>query len=275
MATSACATYDFRMNEDFGTKDDILKWLSGLAKQYVFQKEKGDSGYVHWQGRLSLIKKRRLPELIALLKSSERKVPNYLEPTVSELHRSGDMFYAMKEDTRVLGPFSDKDEQINIPRQVREMSALYAWQQQVVDSATVWDKRTINLIYCPEGNQGKSSLVSWCRAYKIARCLPPVNECKDLLRMVCDMPISRMYMFDMPRSMNKDRLFGFYSAVETLKDGYAYDDRYSFKEIVFDCPNIWIFSNRLPDLDMLSMDRWQIWKIHDKKLEKFEFGENL
>jgi len=267
---SPCAVFDFRANEDFGTCEEIRKWMSGIAKSYVFQKEQGDNGYIHWQGRLSLMKKRRLGELKKLLTTSNRKLPNYLQPTTAGVAIKGEMFYAIKEDTRLQGPFSDKDEQRVIPRQVREMSELYPWQQQIVDDADKWDKRTINLVYCPEGNQGKSSLVGWCRAYQLARCLPPVNECKDLLRMVCDMPISKMYLFDMPRSMNKDRLHGFYSAVETIKDGYAYDDRYAFKEIVFDCPNIWIFSNILPDLNSLSSDRWKIWNIKEKQLIKYE-----
>jgi hypothetical protein len=99
------------------------------------------------------------------------------------------------------------------------------------------------------------------RAHKLGRALPPVNDYKDLLRMVCDLPTSKLYLFDMPRAMNKDKMYQFYSAVETIKDGYAYDDRYTFKEKVFDCPNIWIFCNVLPDLAMLSRDRWRIWDI--------------
>lgn len=99
------------------------------------------------------------------------------------------------------------------------------------------------------------------RAYKLGRALPPVNDYKDLLRIVHDLPTSNFYLFDMPRALNKDKMYQFYSAVETIKDGYAYDDRYTFKEKVFDCPNIWIFCNVLPELSMLSLDRWNIWEI--------------
>ncbi len=70
----------------------------------------------------------------------------------------------------------------------------------------------------------------------------------------------------MPRSMNKDRLYGFYSAIETIKDGYCYDDRYEFKERVFDCPNVWIFTNTYPNINFLSKDRWKIWSIHQGNL---------
>jgi hypothetical protein len=70
----------------------------------------------------------------------------------------------------------------------------------------------------------------------------------------------------MPRAIKKDRLYGFYSAIETIKDGYAYDDRYKFKEKVFDCPNIWIFSNILPNSKLLSSDRWRIWEVDNNKV---------
>ncbi|WP_445718333.1 hypothetical protein [Flavobacterium sp.] len=254
---SQCACYDFRYNADGISSDMIKKWLKGIAKRYVFQQEVGDSGYNHFQGRLSLVKKRRKHEALKLFENP----PNYFEPTTNIEYYSGDAFYQTKIDTRVDGPWTDKDEVIYIPRQVREMGGLRPFQQVIVDDVNVWDKRTINLVYCQEGNKGKSCLVSYMRANKLGRALPPVNDYKDLLRMVCDLPTSKLYLFDMPRAMNKDKMFQFYSAVETIKDGYAYDDRYSFKEKVFDCPNIWIFCNVLPDLGLLSMDRWKIWDI--------------
>ena len=182
------------------------------------------------------------------------------------------MFYVEKDETRVDGPWRDDDEILYIPRQIREITELRCWQLEVIQSLQKWDARTINLIFCPEGNIGKSILVGYCRAHRLARALPPVNDHKDIMRMVCDLPTSKAYLFDMPRAINKDRLYGFYAGIETMKDGYAYDDRYSFKEKVFDCPNIWIFSNTLPDESLLSPDRWRIWVVDPKTLglEKYE-----
>ena len=107
------------------------------------------------------------------------------------------------------------------------------------------------------------------RAHKLARVLPLCNDYKDILRMVCDLPTSNNYFIDMPRCIKKDKLFGFFSAIETIKDGYAYDDRYNFTEKIFDCPNIWIFTNKKPDTKMLSVDRWQFWSVSDKQLLPF------
>jgi len=71
-----------------------------------------------------------------------------------------------------------------------------------------------------------------------------------------------LYIIDIPRALRKDQLFQFFSGIETLKDGYAYDDRYHFKEEYFDCPNIWIFMNTIPDLEYMSKDRWRFYEIH-------------
>lgn len=249
---------------------NILKdTLILLCKKWAFQLERSGSGYEHYQGRISLTKKKTLSSLISLFKDYPCFQGVHFSPTSNPA--KGDVFYVIKVDTRVEGPWSDKDEQIYIPRQIRELTGLRPFQQHIVDNAIVWDKRTINMIYCKEGNLGKSMLVGYCRAYKIGRALPPVNDQKDLLRMVADLPTSKMYLFDMPRSMNKERLYQFYSAVETIKDGYAYDDRYTFREKVFDCPNIWIFSNSLPDLEMLSADRWSIWTINKENYELEEY----
>ena len=76
-----------------------------------------------------------------------------------------------------------------------------------------------------------------------------------------DMPTSSLYLIDMPRSMSKSGLLGLYSAIEEVKNGYAFDDRYKFTEKIFDCPNIWIFTNTLPDRNLLSYDRWKLWEI--------------
>lgn len=277
-----CYRWDFTLKFGENNADELIliDLIRKKTKKYAFQLEKSETkacsdlqdghmegGYVHYQGRISLVKKKTLSALIKF----------FFEPQFNAIHFSptstnakDDNLYVMKEDTRIKGPWTDQDEIVYIPRQIREMDGLRPFQQHIVNNASVWNTRSINMVYCKKGNIGKSLLVGYCRAHKVGRALPPVNDTKDLLRMVCDLPTSTMYLFDMPRSMNKERLFGFFSAVETIKDGYAYDDRYNFKEKVFDCPNIWIFSNSLPDENMLSKDRWIIWEIDEKyELKKY------
>lgn len=266
--TNPCVGYDFRYNAEGITEKDIAQTLEGVAKHYCFQLELSDTGYLHYQGRLRLIKKRRRMEALALFKLK----PNYFQPTTCREYLFGDFSYAMKEDTRKDGPWTELDKPMYIPRQVREMAGLRPFQHSIIADVGVWNTRHVNIIYQEKGNVGKSTLVSHMRAYRLGRSLPPVNDMKDLLRMVCDLPTSNMYLFDMPRALTKDKQYQFFSAVETIKDGYAYDDRYTFKEKVFDCPNIWIFTNAMPDLNLLSRDRWKFWTINNQtfELEKYE-----
>jgi hypothetical protein len=85
----------------------------------------------------------------------------------------------------------------------------------------------------------------------------------DIFQWVCSRPKKRSYIVDMPRGMKKDRLGDFYSGIEVIKNGVAYDKRYTAKKIRFDRPRIFVFTNTLPNLELMSKDRWEIWKIDE------------
>lgn len=246
----------------------LIRWLKANCKKWVFQHEKGEeTGYHHYGGRLSLRKKKRVPEMINFVLKNNTKEINKMsvQPEVTE---NDDDFYDTKEETRIEGPWCDRDEEIYIPRQCREIAeTLRPWQQKILDDVGIWNTRTINMIYDPLGNIGKSTFCTYMAATRKARQLPTVNDYKDLLGIVCDLPTSNMYLIDMPRALKKDKLGGLYSGIESIKGGFAFDMRYSYKEKFFDCPNIWVFSNVLPDWGMLSMDRWRIWKVNKETWE--------
>lgn len=247
--------YDFTSFEEDSSK--IIAWCRKYCKKWVFQREFcPKTGNLHFQGRISLGQKCRETNI-------KKDGLKFHFSITSEENKNND-FYVTDEDKRAdgeSGPWSDKDEVVYIPRQIREINSLKNWQQDIVDRSSVWDTRTINILIDENGGIGKSTLVSYLRAYKIGRKIPAVNDYKDLMRMVCDMPTSSMYLIDMPRGMSKKGLVGFFSAIEEVKNGYAWDDRYKFTEKIFDCPNIWIFSNKLPDKDLLSADRWKLWEV--------------
>ncbi len=250
MSKNALCAWDFTLPAECLNLSELKEFLKEHCKSWCFQKEKGaDTGYLHWQGRVSLkVKARKGPTLEKC----------HWSPTSTE-NKDND-FYVMKGDTRVEGPWSDKD--IYIPRQTRDIT-LRPWQLQVLADKGVWDTRTINCIICPKGNIGKSTLVTYAGARGLARKIPMLESYKDFMRMVMDCPTNDLYLVDFPRSLNKTNCGGFWSAIETVKDGYAYDDRYGFREKYFDCPNIWVFTNTEPDTTMLSNDRWVFWNVSE------------
>jgi len=101
MTTNAICTFDFTAKGETNTHLSIIESLSKHCKAFVFQLEKGEqTGYVHYQGRVSLNERARKANILAL------KDAKY-SPTSREGSKNFD--YVMKEDTRLEGPWSDKD----------------------------------------------------------------------------------------------------------------------------------------------------------------------
>lgn len=249
------------------TLTELHSKLKSVCKDGVFQGEIGDkTGYKHWQIRISLINKVRKSGLVNMMNNLHNGFNEcHWTPTCTKNLQNYD--YVTKERSKFIEAVSLKSS-LYIPRQVREIKELRPFQKSIIEKLGNWDSRYINYIYQPKGNVGKSLLISYLRSYRLAKCLPAIlKEGKDIMRMVMNMPTSKAYFVDMPRAMKKDSLFGFYSAIEEIKNGYAWDDRYKFTEKIFDCPQVWIMSNSLPMLDWLSRDRWKFWTIDNKTFE--------
>jgi len=264
--SSKLSGWDFTMGVEHCADLKLRGFLKDHCKHWVFQKEAGaETGYEHWQVRISLGVARRQSELLELGRVNGME-KWHLSPTVTENRLPARAFYILKPETRIDGPWSSEDEVIYIPKQIRDIE-LRAWQAQIVRDATQWDQRHINVVLETVGNKGKSILVTYCGVNKIGRAIPPVNDYKDIMRIVMDMPTSSLYLVDMPRAIEQKKLREFFAGLEELKSGHAWDDRYSFKEKWFDSPNIWVFTNVMPNLNYLSADRWVIWHIIDDKLD--------
>lgn len=272
--TSQCTVWEIRANEDLFTVATLKTFCTKWAKKWVFQLEKGDSGYRHWQGRISLIKKRTKDQLMKALKESNIPLFNYLQPTTNEEHRKT-AFYQMKEDTRIEGPYMDSQTESElvtyIPKQYRNVQ-LYEWQQFILDDAKKNDNRSVNLIFDPSGSKGKSTLAAIAELMYDAIDLPPLNDFKELIALLCNICMDKhirtpgLVFVDLPRAMRKDQLYGMYSAIEQIKKGKLYDIRHHYKSWWIDSPAVWVFSNIPPDSTLLSNDRWKIWEFEDNKL---------
>lgn len=253
--TSPVKTYDFTASCASNDQADVVSKLIESCKMWCFQREKGAStGFEHFQGRFSLKVKARLTAVA-------KKFPGWHLSVTSKVN-AGNNFYVTKEDTRIEGPWSSEDEVTTyIPRQIREIKQLYPWQEQVIADAEAdrFDTRSINVIVDTSGNHGKSILKTWIEVKGIGCALPYANDYRDLMRAVMDRPTRRLYIVDMPRAIKKEQLFQFYSGIEDIKNGVAWDDRYHFRQKFFDCPNIWVFTNTIPDFSLLSRDRWILW----------------
>jgi hypothetical protein len=65
--------------------------------------------------------------------------------------------------------------------------------------------------------------------------------------------------------MKRDEMADFYTGLEVLKNGMAYDKRCAFRKMRFDRPQILVFTNVLPDFGLCSLDRWQVYSMQEDK----------
>lgn len=255
--------YDFTLVAGIITNEDITTALNTYCKKWVFQYEEGITGYLHYQGRISLTDKLRLNELI-----DTKILPSQAHWSRTQTKTKG-FDYVMKEDTRILGPWKDTDKPKYIPRQYRgKMNTLRPFQKHIIDSAYTFDERTINVIISPNGNIGKSVISSLCELFKKGIDLPPCNDAEKLIQSCCNICMKKNtrnpspIFIDLPRSFNQDNMNGIFTAIEQIKKGKLYDIRYNYTEWWIDSPQIWVFTNNEEiDTDMLSKDRWKIWNV--------------
>lgn len=236
-------------------KELLLEW----ASKWVFQKEKANE-YEHFQVRLRLWKKKTLEQVLHQIAPH---FPGHWSVTSGEVHRSNNFNYVMKGDTRVDGPWTDKEytPPPRWSRQMEEMEPLKPWQESLKIIAQEWDMRYINVIWDPTGHHGKSIFAEHMEYHGLALDLPMLKDIESLIQFCFNFPDQKCYMFDMPKAMKKTNLAEFYAGVEILKNGKVWDKRYKGAMRRMDRPQIIIFSNLLPRMDLLSPQRWKIWTI--------------
>ena len=255
--------------------EEFINLIRPLFKKWVFQLERcPTTRKLHYQGRGSLFKKKRHPELCILLNQTQLRGMDVSESSTNSTQ--AEVFYALKYDTQVEGPWSDttwKAPQY-IPRQYRGLiDRTHPWQTTVLDSRNEFNDRVVNLVIDASGNNGKSTVAALAALHHGALDLPPIGDHKELLQVVTDVLIAReerepgLVFVDLPRSVTLDckRLAPFMVAIEQIKKGHVCDVRNRYREWWFDSPAIWVFVNHPPELKFMSKDRWKLWRINAKK----------
>ena len=180
-------------------------------------------------------------------------------------------FYVMKDDTRIEGPWTDKDKAPLRTVDKMESNGLFPWQQTIIDDVEHYDDRKIHIVIDRAGNIGKSALCKYLYMKKDAVIVPPLMDEKDLMQYVMSFEPSKLYVIDMPRAMKKSKLNRLYSGIENLKNGMMYDLRYHGKFRYIDEPNIVVFTNQPPKMSYLTRDRWALKTVVNNQLENFAF----
>ena len=266
--------YDFTFFGKDGQLPDptgFVALIRPLFKKWAFQEEAcPTTGRRHYQGRGSLFKKKRQPELCNMLNDTELRGMHVIECSMNS--RTKEMFYALKYDTKVDGPWTNVTwkEPAYIPRQFRGLiDRLWPWQKQVLDSREEFNDRVVNMIVDTGGCNGKSTVAALGDLHYGGIDLPPVGDHKELLQCACDILMAKaerdpkLVFVDLPRSLTMDvkKFAPFMTAIEQIKKGKVFDMRFHYKEWWFDSPQVWVFANHPPNVDFMSADRWRFYTI--------------
>ena len=275
--------YDVTLSKECWPNGDTLAlYIHSIAKKWCFQLEAGsETGHLHWQIRMSLMKKCRPAAAVKAYREKllndapdrqcrivPSKTATFLASCDDEKHGTANnkgFDYVMKEDTRVEGPWLDTEFVVPqaMTRQLKEFMEMKMrpFQVKLEKFCKVIDNRYIIYIIEETGGTGKSITAEYLGYHKIARRIPAMKTAEDIMQMIMCLPPSPTYLIDMPRAMKKDNLWELYAGIEELKNGYAYDKRYGFRDRQMDRPQVIVFSNQFPELTAMSMDRWKIYRI--------------
>lgn len=267
--------FDVTVSRESSTSNhlEVAKACKTAFKKWGFQGETGKTGYPHWQIRGQLWKPKTPGQGVLFL--ADKFWKGHVTPTTKGVHSGNSFNYVMKDDTRTEGPWTDQDEELVDPppltRQLRAFldkkatTGLYPWQAIIHHEVQEMEDRYIKLVWDEFGNLGKSIFAEWLEYEGLAYEIPPMTCMEDIMQCCMGIGAQKAYLVDMPRAMKKDKLAGFYSGLEALKNGVMYDKRYAFKKRRIDRPQIVVFTNSLPEFTLMSLDRWKVYKVCEDK----------
>jgi hypothetical protein len=244
-----CFTYNNYKIEDICSIVSILK---DNKCKYVFQEETGESGTIHLQGSVMFDNKVRPMSIFKMFKGIHWEKTKDLKASIA---------YCCKEESRTGQIFTN----IPLPKKLRLIEILFSWQEEIIRGIQeIPDDREIHWFCDYDGGCGKSCFVKYLCVHHNAIVL--CGKASDMKNGILQYNEANGYfpeliLIDLPRTFNSEYLS--YTGIEEIKNGCFYAPKYEGGMCIFNNPHIIIFSNKLPDIQNLSVDRWKI-KIYDK-----------
>lgn len=248
----------------------VEEYCKSACKQYIYQLERGvQSQLLHYQGYIKLHQKMRKS---AVIREIQVYLPGCHVGVASNNGEAALRTYCMKAETKVAGPWADKDlrkeqerervaEELKYVPEPVMVENPYPWQQDLIAemAAEPRDRRVV-WVYDQQGNSGKSTFIKWQRSvHPEYRAAYRYAKATDIFNMAIDQGARKVYFFDLTRA--KPHELGsqdLYSAIESIKDGFIVSGKYKGGELLFKPPHVFVFANVLPDWGCLSRDRWDV-----------------
>lgn len=132
---------------------------------------------------------------------------------------------------------------------------LKEWQKTCVTLLKNQTDRKVLWIVDREGNSGKSWLCKYL--YDTEDCNLLIGGSNRDVSYTFKNGVAEIVVFDFCRSYGNIP----YRLIESLKNGFLFSEKYESKVIHFESPKVLICSNRYPDWDQLSKDRWEVHSV--------------
>ena len=242
------------------------KAFERLGKKFVYQWERAPTtGAEHCQGYLNT-SKRYFPGAKGECKPLAKQLSalGMKGVTVKVASNSGKeilKLYAMKDDTRIAGPWADRP--IYLGKALSCMKMPFLWQTEIIELIkSEPDDRTIHWIDDGEGRVGKSKLCKYLRTKRMCSRIP-LGTATQLKTNVIAFGPSRCYVIDLPRTLgSSEKMADLISAIEEVKNGWVVSAMHGkCHELLMEPPHVIVFSNMPPPRAMMSADRWKVAKI--------------
>lgn len=270
--------FDTQLNEGKVLPEEIKDIIRPHCKAWAFQLEQGEkTGYLHYQCRFSLHSRKRKSQATRFFCNLFDQLVAGINVSPTAKENSKNFFYVTKEETRVAGPWTDKDPSEHIPSHLLDHKPWYPWQKTMLDE---WNKppdhRQINIIVNKPGGVGFSWFCNYWAVRQEIGLITLQTEAKHILRSVYCLDKAKksrkVYVVDLPRAVrlggtgfrrdaNREKFAQMFTAIEQFKGGYTEEDRYKTDPRFIEIPHVWVSMNGLPPVEDLMPDRWRIWKI--------------
>lgn len=264
------------------TPEELTNAFNSLSSKFAFQLEVGDeTKRPHYQCVISLNDRTRAGTLTSKLTQLLRVERTQITTIMQSGTWEEGVAYCTKPSTRVKGPwlvghllYSENDIKF-----LDEKEKRFPWQQDIYDSLFedndfTWkeaDTREITWVVDPVGCSGKSTFSKWLFVrQKSLVAKVAFGTASQLRSAIVNAGPKRLYIIDIPRTLGEDdHLNNIITNIEDLKGGFCTSSFYGkSQELLLDPPHVIIFSNKLPNLNLLSGDRWRILTVSEGQLSQ-------
>lgn len=277
-------------NEEY---NNLINYFNNNSKikDYIVGKEIGEKGTSHLQGYFVL---KNATTFNVVNKLCKRWHIEKAKGTANENYSycSKDNDYVCKRTNYKIKPYTKKviEKKLSNEEWTKQLYKFVlkeeydnvkwkTWQKTILNIINDKpDKRSIYWVYDEEGNKGKSYLCKYIDLINTTENKGVIiangtyaNIANQTSKCLEDNIMPYSIICDIPRNSIK---FCNINSLESLKNGHMYSGKYEGAKIIIPAVHVVIFSNEMPDITDMSIDRWNIFDLNKNKVIKYYYDDN-